>query len=406
MFSKKNYIGVSVNDEAIEIVELKPMKGGLFTISDFSYFPLESKIIENGNILNIDSLSVSLKKAFKENGAKFSSNLVCLTLPDPVTFFHTFSFPGAVPDREIPNAISFKYDEVFPVPASDSKGDYAVVARDHEQTTVQYSLTSMKIIRDYINVFEKAGLKLFGIGLEAQAIERAILGDPEEKKASIIANITEESASIFIRDAYGIHATFFEMFDKTGKAEALFKEIVSIMSWFHRISPANVLEEIVFVGNPNIVSSIKPKFGKLLSEFDEKINLRVGTSFNKIVNSEKVKNVSKYKDVASYDVAIGSALGELLPCDKKYEFLPSAKCGPVVLKNKYVVVDGDSSGKNVGLYIETISEKKKTIFAVIFAFIMLAILGTVLILHFISMNKVDSSINDLMQNHKSSLQVR
>ncbi len=178
------------------------------------------------------------------------------------------------------------------------------------------------------------------------------------------------------------------------------------MSWFHRISPANVLEEIVFVGNPNIVSSIKPKFGKLISEFDEKINLRVGTSFNKIVNPEKVKNVSKYKDVASYDVAIGSALGELLPCDKKYEFLPSAKCGPVVLKNKYVVVDGDSSGKNVGLYIETISEKKKTIFAVIFAFIMLAILGTVLILHFISMNKVDSSINDLMQNHKSSLQVR
>ncbi len=405
LFNKKGQIGVSISDDTIEIIEIMPSKSGIFEAVDFSYLEIDSKIIENGNILNIDAFAISLKKAFSENGAKFSSNNVYFALPDPATFFHTFGFPGAVSDREIPNAISFKYDEIFPIPVNAGKGDYAIVARNKNETIVQYALASLEVIRQYSEAFKKAGLVLTGIGLDAQAIEKAILGNPEEKKATLVVNITKDSASLFLRDVYGIHATFYELFDKTGKAEVLSKEIISVIGWYKRVSPENIVDEVIFVGSENESASLFEKVKKLISEYDEKINIKNGNPFARIGNASQIKNISKNKEKASFTVALGAAINESWSTGKRYEFLPSAKSGPTIIKSKYVETAGQKSDADVGLYISTIPEKKKTIIAVSFAIATILFLGMAFYWYYSESNKAENELLRLRQAQQASAQV-
>ncbi len=186
------------------MVEIIPAKGGFFKITNISSADIESGIIEHGRILDPERLAASLKKIYHKTGQKFSTKTVYAILPDSMTYFHVFDFPGAFSDEEIVNAVSFKFEEVFPLPMTSCFFDYAIVMRTPEKTLVQYAVVPKEIVRQIEDSFLKADLKLAGLGLLSQAVTKVVLGEPREKKASIVAYVTNESATIFIRNIFSV----------------------------------------------------------------------------------------------------------------------------------------------------------------------------------------------------------
>ncbi len=400
MFGKSGHIGISVSDTSIEIIEIRPGNSGLFSISGFVFSELEQGVIENGKLLDADRFSIAIKNAFEKGGTKFSSKNIYFIIPDPITFFHTFVFPGALPDKEIPNAISFKFEETFPIPLTDAQGDYAVVVRNPEKTIVQYAASSRNTVEKYLEALRKAGLNVDGMGLEAQAILRVVLGEPREKKASLIAHVTERSATFFIRDILGINSTFYATFKgfEDSREKIVLDEMNSVLQWYKKNFAENDLDVIVVSGNA--IYGLKAKLEKAYPE----MNVRIADFFGKITNKDKVKDIEKYSEKTSFVIALGASLQDIVPCGRKFELMPGAKCLPSVVKSKFITSAGDNNisfggGEGISLYVSAMSQKKKFGITLAFIFICIAFLGGVYVWYYMSNQKIDSEIQKLKDVH-------
>ncbi len=399
MFGKTGNIGISVSDTSIEIIEIKPAQSGLFSLSEFAYADLDQGIIEHGKLLDIDRFSVVLKNMYEKSGAKFSTKNVYFIIPDPITFFHTFVFPGALPDKEIPNALSFKFEETFPIQSSDVQGDYAVVLRNPEKTIVQYAVTSRSIVTNYIEGLKKAGFSVDGMGLEAQAILRVVLGEPREKKASLTAYITEESATFFVRDILGLNSTFYATFKgfEDSREKIVMEEINSIFHWYKKNFLENDIDVIVLCGNS--VHGLKTRLEKDYPD----ANIRIADVFGKVTNKEGNKNIEKFSGKASFLVALGGSLQDLVECGRKFELMPGGRCSPTVVKSKFITSAGDKDiefgSKGVSLYLSGMTQKKKIGIAIGFILLCVVFLGGAYYLYNLNNEKINAEIERLNNSH-------
>ncbi len=321
----------------------------------------------------------------KKYEQKFSTKTVYAILPDSMTYFHVFDFPGAFSDEEIVNAVSFKFEEVFPLPMTSCFFDYAIVMRTPEKTLVQYAVVPKEIVRQIEDSFLKADLKLAGLGLLSQAVTKVVLGEPREKKASIVAYVTNESATIFIRNIFGLHSTFSVFFEKSDAIDKILaKEISTIFSWYTKMNPEDSLDELIVCGDTDSVSGLKGKLEKLLEGGAASLKIRLGDILGRITNSGGTKFGKENKDTFLYVAAIGSALEDLDPCDRKYELLPSASCGPTVVKSKYVTTNGNKNKSFISLEdikynFEIMPQRRQILWASIFISIAIIILAGALI---------------------------
>ncbi len=403
---KKNFphIGVSISDKQIEIIEMVSAENKLFKVINTSVLDIEKGIIENGKILDLERLTAFLKKAYNKTGHKFSTNTVYAVLPDSMTYFHVFDFPGAFSDDEIVNAVSFKFEEIFPMPMTSAFFDYAIVMRTPEKTIVQYAAAPKETINKFSDCFTNAGLKLAGIGLLSQAVSKVVLGEPMEKKATLVSYVTNESATIFIRNLFGLHSTFSVIFDGSDSIDKILdKKITEIVSWYKRINPEDIIDDLVLCGDTEIISGLKSKMEKLLGDDEPAIKVRIGDTLGRVSNGETLKeNKKENKDVLFYVSAIGAAIQELDPCDRKFELLPSASCGPTVVKSKYVTTSGNKSKSFVHLEdikynLEIIPKKRQIFFAGIFISVAIIILAGVLVWYIRGSGEKKAVINKIVK---------
>ncbi len=175
---------------------------------------------------------------------------------------------------------------------------------------------------------------------------------------------------------------FFEKSDAIDKILA--KEISTIFSWYTKMNPEDSLDELIVCGDTDSVSGLKGKLEKLLEGGAASLKIRLGDILGRITNSGGTKFGKENKDTFLYVAAIGSALEDLDPCDRKYELLPSASCGPTVVKSKYVTTNGNKNKSFISLEdikynFEIMPQRRQILWASIFISIAIIILAGALI---------------------------
>ena len=167
--------------------------------------PLEPGIVLDGEVRNADALTEALRAFFADQ--KLPTRDVRIGLASNRIGVRTFDIAGIDDETRFDNAVRFKAHEVLPIAPTDSVLDYRVL----EERTTEAGEPSRRILlvvapRDqvtpYVEVAERAGLRLAGIDLEALGLLRAFV-DPGVRKragdtATVVVAIGHETSTLLV----------------------------------------------------------------------------------------------------------------------------------------------------------------------------------------------------------------
>jgi len=362
-FGQSSRVGVSISDSSIEMMEVRIRRDRKIEVLAASAVALESGVVERGRVVDVDRLSRALKTAHAAAApASFSLQTLDIALPDSVTYFHTFRFPGSLTNAEIANALQFQTEEVFPYPSDELVSDFIVSSRTAQETVVQYAVADKEAIAGYAAAASRAGFSVGGLGLEAQAIARALLAAPRKGKASLVADLGEYTSTLFLRDANGLIATFSttiagamltqalmahmgvprekaetlkrksglgEGADKRAQQaiqqslQSLVKHLSDIIGWYERMT-GNQVDDVVLTGGTSLLEGLPAYLSEELGSMYPNARVRVGDTFAAIQDAPAVRVLQKDKRGAFYAPALGAAVlaaGK----EKSFEFFGPSK---------------------------------------------------------------------------------
>jgi len=198
----KNAIGLDISDNSIEILELKKSFGKESVVS-FARKKITAGLIERGKILHKQKLAQAIKETFASAKPKnFSTRDVILSLPENLSFVHVFRMPAVISEENIAESVQYQAEETIPLSFDQVYHDYQVIFKDEDHQDVLYVAAWEKIIEDYREVLDLAGLKLIVIENESSALGRALVKNKEEKYC--IVDIGAKTTIITIYDNSGI----------------------------------------------------------------------------------------------------------------------------------------------------------------------------------------------------------
>ncbi len=348
--STARHVGVSISDGSIELVEIASTGNGSapVVLCAWAVRPLEAGIVEGGRVLDVDRLAGVLQDALKKAiPGPVESRRLHLVLPDSVTYFHVFHFPGMLTNLEVQNALQFEAAEVIPFPAEDLFGDFLVLDRTAQQTTVLYAVAFKETVRAFEKVCEKVGCSLGGIGLEAEALDRALLGEARAGKASVVVDVGQFTSTVFVEDTLGLRGTFSvpiagEDFtkalamakkikpdaaealkrsvgigtksDKVTKATlqarivALVDRVVEVIQWYRELETGFVIDEVVLTGGSSEMQGMEAVFTSALEEKTDAIVLRRVNPLVRVSDGDVAQKARKQSVGSVLAPALGMAL--------------------------------------------------------------------------------------------------
>ncbi|MDP2685390.1 MAG: type IV pilus assembly protein PilM [bacterium] len=302
----KNAIGLDISDNSIEILELKKAFGKESVVS-FARKKISAGLVERGRILQKQKLAQAIKETFAAaKPKKFTTKDVIFSLPENLSFIHIFRMPAVISEDNIAESVQYQAEETIPLSFDQVYHDHQVIFKDEDHQDVLYVAASDKIIEDYREVLDMAGLKLIVIENESSALGRALVKNPEEKYC--IVDVGAKTTIITIYDNHGIRYsenigigghTFTEKISKTlninDEEAARLKRVSNVMD--EKIN--NVLVDLQSITS-EVVSEIKKSINfhqKQTGDMVDKIILCGGGSLmpgwpellNKELNIEIIK---------------------------------------------------------------------------------------------------------------------
>ncbi len=190
-----NGIGIDISEESIKYIGLTEGKGGT-TISHFGKIAIPAGIITESTIKEGDKLSAILKKFRRDLGFEFAH----ISLPEEHAYVFQTDVPEGSTPAQIQTIIEFQMKENVPISPSDAVFDYEmpkVLPAPPGMKKVSVAVYPSKVVADYLNVLQSAGIKPLSLEIEGEASARA-LTPIDGTETVIIVDIGKTKAGISI----------------------------------------------------------------------------------------------------------------------------------------------------------------------------------------------------------------
>jgi len=163
-------IGIDISDRAVRFVELLK-EGQNFMPHHFGERKLAPGIVVSGSIIKKDELVKVLASISREEKYKF----VKASLPESKLYVFNILIPE-IPEAQISDAVLFRIEDNAPISAAEAIFDYTIIGRN-EKGEIDLSVTAVQesVVREYIDLYNKAGLMPRSFELESVAIARALI---------------------------------------------------------------------------------------------------------------------------------------------------------------------------------------------------------------------------------------
>jgi len=231
---------------------------GRHELLELARTPLEPGIVLDGEVRDADALVHALRSFFADQ--KLPTRDVRIGVASNRIGVRTFEIAGIDDESRFDNAVRFKAHEVLPIAVSDSVLDYRVL----EERTSEAGEAIRRILlvvapRDqvtpYVDVAERAGLKLAGIDLEALGLLRAFV-QPDVQRApggtsTVVVAIGHEASTLLVSG--GGACEFTRVFDWGGSTlqEAIAQELQ-----VHPAEAATILRHLSLDVSPRRVEGV------------------------------------------------------------------------------------------------------------------------------------------------------
>lgn len=342
-FSNKA-MGLSIGDSSVKVVCTE--KG---LIKGYSSINLSSDVFSGGEIINKDKLIEIVKKSIENiKPKKTKTNKIRISLPESKSFLRLISMPD-IGEDEMKEAIKWELEANIPLPVDQVYYDWqsvkGIFAQEEGKTNVLVLAAAKKIINEFLEIFDEAGLDVVGIESESSAMARSLLGQKRNQKTSLIIDLGKDKSN-FIFTVKGVPcftssvpvseqtlineiAKKFGISDKKAmkiekengighffEDDPLFVSIKSVLEslvneirkatdfYLEGLKYSDSIDSIIICGKLSGAPGMIPYLSKELKNKVEEGNIRIGLNPKK-----KILPIIEREDAIGYATAIGLSLG-------------------------------------------------------------------------------------------------
>jgi type IV pilus assembly protein PilM len=189
-------IGVDVSDSSIKVLKLNE-EGGVVA---YGSVPLESGVVENGQIHNKEVFATRLATLLKETKPTnlYSENAILravLCLPETKLFTHYLTIPDSVHKNEWKSYIENDAEKIVPYDLSDLYWDYHVFEGPKGRTATFVGVPKIDLDA-YVEAFSDAQIKPVFVGSELFSLGRAVLPEVLAGESHMILDMGARTTTI------------------------------------------------------------------------------------------------------------------------------------------------------------------------------------------------------------------
>ncbi|MEA2113435.1 MAG: type IV pilus assembly protein PilM [Patescibacteria group bacterium] len=205
LFKKKpkSFLGIDVGASAIKLVELSE-DNERRKLTNYAIVPLAKYLERTDNRSSLEfpkadnkEIAEAIQRAVSE--AKIISRDTFFSIPVYSSFSTLIDFPN-MPEKEIIAAIPFEAKKYIPAPISEVVLDWSIIDSSGKRPARQVLLIAVpkKVINNYKEISELAGLTFRGVEEETFSLSRALIGN--DNGVIILVDVGARSISTSIID--------------------------------------------------------------------------------------------------------------------------------------------------------------------------------------------------------------
>lgn len=336
-FSK--VIAIDIGTHNIKIIQAKTKKSKI-KVNKYLIFDTPSNAVEDGYILDVDSLALQIKKKLKFNRIKAKNAVVTITGTSIIT--REIILPKAS-IKELGAIVNNEAPHIFPVDTNDYILDYKILEEIIADNTKQYRILVVavpnRMIEGYVNLMDKCGLKIHSIDYMGNSLSKFV-NNQETQMDKQRVKITDNNQTICAIDM-GSHMTtviimekgilkFVRMFSYDGQQFArevtenfnlsseiqfqkapddsdvlsnqqlyeqlknsninvpgFIKEVASVFNFYYSRDKQNIIDKIYLVGGSSKIKDIDKYFESIFSIKTECIKEFTNVKYSKRCNGFK-----------------------------------------------------------------------------------------------------------------------
>ena len=168
-----------------------------WTLSKFSYVPIDPRLTQDSSDLGKKKLGETILGAVNQAGIKTKN--IAIGLPASKTFT-SIAETETLPEKELEKTFKYEMDKYIPMAASDAKADYIVLG-PHPNDPAKTEILVSSVAKDYaetvMEMVEKTGLNIIAMEPEPLAMARS-LSIPGAIDATMIIDFGEKSTDLVI----------------------------------------------------------------------------------------------------------------------------------------------------------------------------------------------------------------
>ncbi|MGH3441712.1 MAG: type IV pilus assembly protein PilM [Nitriliruptorales bacterium] len=178
-------IGLDVGTHAVHVVEVTT-KRGQPTITNFGGVALPEGAVQQGEIVDVDTVSAAVRQLYKDAGIR--EKAVHLGISNQRVVVRQVDLPF-MEDEELASALRFQVQEYIPIPVEDAELDYQKLEEvtgegDTRMLRILLVAADKEMVANHVDIANRAELRPTGVDLNAFALLRALVPDPEAVEGS------------------------------------------------------------------------------------------------------------------------------------------------------------------------------------------------------------------------------
>ena len=192
--------GMDLSDLSIKVMQIEK-DGKTDGVKGFSCVEVPPGIFEDGKILNKEKAIFFIQEALKRTAPdKIKTKKVLCSLPESKVFLRLITVPE-LNEKEMAEAIKWEMEANIPLPIDQVYYDWQVVSSEgSKKQEVLMMATEKKIVDDMMDLFESAGLEVYGLEVESTASARSLIeqNGKDAIRNSLIIDLGSQRTSFII----------------------------------------------------------------------------------------------------------------------------------------------------------------------------------------------------------------
>lgn len=167
-------IGVDISSSSVKMLEISEAGGKLFRVERYVIEPLPRDAVVDGNIVNIDVVAETVKRAWKRMGSRIKN--VAVALPAAAVITKKVILPAGQRDEDLEVQVESEANQYIPFSLEEVNLDFQVLGQGPsgpEEVEVLIAASRKEKIEDRVAAVDTAGLKAIVMDVESFAAQRA-----------------------------------------------------------------------------------------------------------------------------------------------------------------------------------------------------------------------------------------